>query len=273
MIDAHVHFWQFDPVKDAWINDDMEVLQRDYLPKDLERIAAKYDVEGVIAVQADQHEKETEFLCMLAANHEFIKGVVGWVDLTDANIRQTLYRYSETKAIKGFRHILQAETPGFMLQSNFIEGLKALKPFEFTYDILVYHKQLPEVIQLLEQLPDQKFIIDHCGKPAIGNEDIKKWEHNLQTIAQHQNVYCKVSGLATEATWHKWAKEDLVPYLDVAIDSFGLERVVFGSDWPVVYTSASYGKWFNVIREYMQQFDKDQQNNFFSENARRFYNL
>lgn len=273
MIDAHVHFWQFDPLRDAWMNDNMEILQRDFLPKDLERIAAKYDVDGVIAVQADQSGRETNFLCRLSSTHKIIKGVVGWVDLLQKNLDEILEHYSKIKVLKGFRHILQAEPPGFMLQRKFIEGVKALKHNDFTYDILVYHKQLPEVIQFLEKLPDQKLIIDHCAKPAIKKGDIKKWESQMRIIAEYTDVYCKISGLVTEAHWHKWHQEDFYPYLDVVMECFGSERIVFCSDWPVIYTSATYGKWINVMKEYMKQFSKQQQDKFFSENAQRFYNI
>lgn len=273
MIDAHVHFWQYNPSRDTWINDDMEILQRDFLPKDLERIAAKYDVDGVIAVQADQSEIETNFLCALSSAHQIIKGVVGWVDLMEKNLDEKLYNYSKIQIVKGFRHILQAESPGFMLQPNFIEGVKALRQFDFTYDILIYYKQLPELIKLLEKLPDQKLIIDHCAKPSIKNGDIKKWESDIQIIAAHENVYCKVSGLVTEAHLHNWHKEDFYPYVDIVMKYFGQEKIVFGSDWPVLYASANYGKWMNVIQSYMQQFNQPEREKFFSENAQRFYNF
>ncbi len=273
MIDAHVHFWNFDPVRDAWIGDDMEVLQRDFLPEDLERVAVRNGVEGVVAVQADQSEKETHFLCELASQNDLIKGVVGWVNLKDKDLEKKLHQYSTNKIIKGFRHILQAEEAGFMLQPDFISGVRTLKQFDFTYDILVYHDQLPEVLQFVDQLPNQKLMIDHCAKPNIANGDIVQWEENMKTISGNKNVYCKVSGLATEAHWHRWKKEEIYPYLDVVMECFGNERVVYGSDWPVIYTSASYHIWINVLKEYMQQFGRHQQDNFFSENAKRFYNL
>lgn len=273
MIDSHVHFWKFDPVRDSWINDDMEVLQRDFLPKDLERVAMKNGVDGVVAVQADQSEKETQFLCEIASETNLIKGVVGWVDLKDRNLNVKLQEYSEIKVIKGFRHILQAEDPEFMLQPNFIDGVRTLKQFNFTYDILIYYDQLRETIEFLEKLPDQKFIIDHCAKPPVANGEIKGWEESIREIAKNKNVYCKVSGLVTEAKWHHWSKEEIYPYIDVVMDCFGFDRVVFGSDWPVIYTSASYYIWIRLMKEYMQRFNKQQQDQFFSENAKRFYRL
>ncbi len=273
MIDSHVHFWQFNPIKDAWINDDMEVLQRDFLPIDLERVAARHGIDGVVAVQADQSEAETKFLSKLASQNSFIKGIVGWVDLCNKNLGERLSEYSMDPLIKGFRHILQAEGTGYMLKPEFIEGVKALKKFGLTYDILVYHNQLQEVSLLLEKLPDQKFIVDHCAKPPIANGDMKEWMRNMRVIAENKNVYCKISGLVTEAKWHRWSREDIYPYLDVVMDCFGNDRVVFGSDWPVIYTSATYNIWIHLLKNFMQQFDESQQDNFFSENAKRFYDL
>lgn len=273
MIDTHVHFWQFEPLRDTWINEEMEVLQRDFFPRDLERMAGKFHIDGVVAVQADQSEKETEFLCTLASQNKIIKGIVGWVDLKAVNLKEKFQQYSKISIIKGFRHILQAEEPDYMLHPKFVEGVKLLKEFNFTYDVLVQNKQLPEVIKLIEKLPDQKFIIDHCAKPAIAKRQIENWEQNLKIIAENKNVYCKISGLVTEAIWHGWNKKDFYPYLDVAVKCFGPERIVFGSDWPVIYLSASYGKWIGLMKDYMSQFNHSEQDEFFSENAKRFYDL
>lgn len=273
MIDAHVHFWKYDPVRDSWIGDNMEVLQRDFLPVDFVRLADKNGVKGVVAVQADQSETETSFLCMLADNYPLIKGVVGWVDLCAKDVEYKLDHYARNRIIKGFRHILQGEESSFMLQPAFVNGVKKLDTFNFTYDILVYHNQLPQVIQLLDKLPDQKLIVDHCAKPSIVSGGIKDWEKDIRVIASHPNVYCKISGLVTEARWHQWKKEDFFPYIDVIVDSFGTDRIVFGSDWPVIYTSADYGKWVSVLKDYLQHFSQAEQEAFFSENVIRFYGL
>lgn len=273
MIDTHVHFWKFDPVRDGWISEDMEVLQRDYLPEDIERICNRYGIAGVIAVQAAQTEAETEFLCSLAAENAIIKGVVGWTDLKSAHLPEKLKEYSGNDMVKGFRHILQGEDDGYMLSPDFIRGIKALKAFGFTYDILVYHYQLREVVKFLEKVPNQRFILDHCAKPPVSTGEIKTWAENMKEVSEHPEVTCKISGLVTEAAWHKWEEEDLYPYLDVVMDCFGAERVVYGSDWPVIYTSAFYGKWLHVLQEYMAQFTGEEQKAFFGGNARRFYGL
>lgn len=274
MIDAHVHFWMYEPIRDSWINDEMEVIQRDFLPADLERFAPKFGLEGVIAVQADQSEAETSFLLNLAEQHQIIKGVVGWTDLRAGNLEDKLDKFGSHKKLKGFRHILQAEENEFMLNPSFIEGVRKLHPFHFTYDILVYYKQLPEVIRLLEKLPEQKLVIDHCAKPPIATGEMKNWAGDIRRIAaDFPHVYCKISGLVTEASWHRWEKEDLIPYIDMVADSFGKNRIMFGSDWPVIYAGSHYGKWLKLMQEYMSQFSKPEQDAFFSGNAREFYNL
>ncbi len=274
MLDSHVHFWQYEPVRDRWINDEMEVIQRDFLPTDMERLALKFDLDGVVAVQADQSVAETTFLLDLADNHPLIKGVVGWTDLLANDLDDILLRYKQYEKLKGFRHILQAEVNEFMLNSEFIEGVKRLHSSHYTYDILVYFNQLPQVMQFLDKLPDQKLIIDHCAKPPITSGEMKNWESDMRSIAaSFPHVYCKISGLVTEAGWHQWKKEELFPYIDVVVKNFGTDRIMFGSDWPVIYVSAHYGKWLALLQDYMSQFSKEDQDAFFSENARRFYQI
>lgn len=273
MIDSHQHFWQYDPVKDAWITDEMGVIKRSFMPADLELVLKDNGVQGCIAVQADQSEAETNFLLKLAQQNSFIKGVVGWVDLLNPNLDERLQHFSQFKQLKGWRHLIQAEPEGFMLQADFLNGIKTLTAFGYTYDLLIKQQQLPEAIQMVTTCTNQAFVIDHCAKPAIKNKDMANWKSHIQNIAQHPNVYCKLSGLLTEADWKHWDEQQLYKYLDVVVESFGTARLMFGSDWPVLLLAGSYGQWKNLLQRYAQQFSPQEQQQLFNDNALRFYKL
>jgi len=273
MIDAHVHFWKYNPIKDAWITDEMGLLQRNFFLQDLQPVLHENGVTGIIAVQADQSENETDFLLRLANKNPFIKGIVGWVDLQNKNLEDKLLYWSEYPVIKGFRHIVQAESDGFLRKEAFVNGIKLLKSFDFTYDILIYPNQLKEAIQFVNKYPNQKFILDHCAKPCIRDQKINEWKIEIKEIAKNENVYCKVSGLVTEAKWNEWKTEDLYPYLDVVFESFGTDRILFGSDWPVILLSSTYNKWKNLLEKYMLQFSDEEKQKVFDTNAIKFYNL
>ena len=273
MIDAHVHFWKYNPIKDAWITDEMQLLQTDFSPEDLQPILQENSVTGIITVQADQSENEADFLLQLANKNPFIKGIVGWVDLQNKNLEDKLLYWSEYPVIKGFRHIVQAESDGFLRKEAFVNGIKLLKSFDFTYDILIYPNQLKETIQFVNKFPNQKFVLDHCAKPFIRDQKISEWKIELKEIAQNENVYCKVSGLTTEAKWNQWKEKDFYPYLDVVFESFGADRILFGSDWPVMLLSSTYNKWKNLLEKYMLQFSDEEKQKVFDTNAIKFYNL
>lgn len=273
MIDAHVHFWKYNPIKDAWITEEMALLQRDFFPQDLKRVLEENGVTGIVAVQADQREKETEFLWQLANKNPFIKGIVGWVDLQNKNVEDKLLYWSQHPVVKGFRHIVQAETEGFLKKEAFLNGIKLLKNFDFTYDILIYPNQLKEAIEFVNKFPNQKFILDHCAKPYIRDQKINEWKIEIKEIAENEHVYCKISGLVTEAKWNEWKSEDLQSYLDVVFESFGTDKILFGSDWPVMLLSSTYSKWRKLIEEYMLQFSDEEKQKVFDANAIKFYNL
>ncbi|HXR83724.1 MAG TPA: amidohydrolase family protein [Hanamia sp.] len=273
MIDTHIHFWNYNKIKDTWITDEMKVLQRDFLPEHLENELSKNNVEGIVAVQADQSENETQFLSDLADKNSIIKGIVGWVDLQSANIERKLLYYLNNPKIKGFRHIVQSENEGFLANKKFLNGISFLKKAGFTYDILIYENQLKEAIKFVNKFPDQKFIIDHCAKPGIKNKSISEWKTLMKEIARNENVCCKISGLITEAKWNEWNEKDLYPYLDAVFESFGTERLLFGSDWPVMLLSGNYTLWKNLLEKYMSQFPSEQKQKVFRENAIYFYNL
>ena len=272
-IDAHQHFWQYHPVTHDWINEDMAVIRKNFSPVELQPLLQQNNISGCIAVQADQSEKETDFLIQLATENTFIKGVVGWVDLRAENIRDRLLHYHQMPIVKGFRHILQGEDPAFMLQPDFIRGIAALQEFGFTYDILIFPKHLPATIALVEQFPAQLFVIDHIAKPFIKAGLIDEWKKGIQMIAQFPNVHCKVGGMVTEADWKNWKKEDFIPYLDIVVKNFGVSRLLYGSDWPVCLVAASYEKTIGLVRDYFSSFTVAEEELIFGKNATQFYRL
>lgn len=272
-IDSHVHFWKYDRRKDAWITDRMKILQQDYFPEHLLPTLKRNGIDGVVAVQADQSELETHFLSEMAKTHSFIKGVVGWIDLQKENCAERLQYFSQYPIIKGWRHIAQAEPNDFLLSENFQRGIRALLPFDYTYDILVYHYQLPAVAEFVSQHPEQKFVIDHCAKPDVKDKKIGEWKTLIHAVAQQPNVYCKLSGLFTEARWKEWSAGDFYPYLDVVFDAFGTDRLLFGSDWPVMLLSGIYVQWRSLIDKYMENISIEERENIFGNNAIEFYKL
>lgn len=272
-IDSHQHFWKYNPIRDSWINDQMKVIQRDFLPHDLAPILKENIIDGCVTVQADQTETETQFLLDLAAKNDFVKGIVGWVDLRSTELHKRLEFYSDFKKLKGFRHIVQAEPVSFMRGAEFSRGIGALRQYNFTYDILIYPHQIQDAIWLVSHYPDQKFVIDHLAKPIIREKEFNSWSTQMKELASHMNVYCKLSGMVTEANWDKWTNEDFKPYMDFIINHFGTNRVMYGSDWPVCLLAASYKKQLNIIEEYLNTFSSSEIDKIMGENAIRFYNL
>ena len=272
-IDAHQHFWKYDPVRDSWIDDKMYKLRRDFMPEDLQLLLEKNGINGCVAVQADQSEDETKFLLDLAKNDLFIKAVIGWIDLRANDVKGRLSYFAQNEKFKGVRHILQAESVEFMTDQKFIHGISCLESLGLTYDILVYPVQLPDAIQLVSQFPNQRFVLDHLAKPDIQNQNIKTWERDIRTLARLENTYCKISGLVTEANWKNWKKEDFKPYLDVVFEAFGVDRMMFGSDWPVCLVSCQYEKVLHIVETYIDQFSQGEKDRIMGLNACEFYNL
>ena len=272
-IDSHQHFWHFDPVRDSWINEDMSVLKRDFLPEDLEPLLKENNFEGCIAVQADSSEKETEFLLNLAERNSFIKGVVGWLDLCSDTIEGRLEYFSKFEKLKGLRHIVQSEQKGFMLRADFQRGISALEKYKLTYDILIYPNQLEEAILLVEKFPNQQFILDHCAKPYIKDGKIKVWKSLIEELSAIDNVACKVSGLTTEADWTTWQKQQFEPYFEAIFDCFGTEKTIFGSDWPVSLLAGNYSTTLSLVENYIQKFTKSEQQQIMGLNAKNLYDI
>lgn len=273
-IDSHQHFWNYDPVDYRWIDENMAVLKMNYLPPQLEKLLRNNSLDGCVAIQARQTERETEFLLQLAEKYNFIKGVVGWVDLCNSDVRDRLAYFSKSKKLCGIRHILQSEPDDkFMLQENFQKGIYALNEFDLVYDILIFPKHLEPVYYLVQNFPNQRFIIDHLAKPHIKDGKIKEWKVGIERLSQFPNVNCKVSGLVTEASWDCWESDEFIPYLDVVFSCFGVDRIMFGSDWPVCLLCSNYDQVISIVTKYISDLEEEDQQKVMGLNAAKFYNL
>ncbi len=272
-IDAHQHFWQFDPARDAWIDDSMEMIRRDFMPQDLAPILKSHGITGCVAVQADQSVSETIFLLALAKKYPFIKGVVAWLDLRAADLDQHLARFSKHPLLKGIRHIAQAEADDFLLQKEVQNGIAQLAAYGLSYDILVYAHQLPAAIGLVAQFPEQAFVLDHLAKPKISKGIDQDWKNHIQQLASYPNVYCKISGMVTETDHFQWGKQDFEPFIDLVLSAFGIDRVMYGSDWPVCLLAAQYQEQLAIVEEYISSLSQTEQSKIMGANAIDFYNL
>jgi L-fuconolactonase len=273
-IDSHQHFWRYDAARDAWITDSMAILKRDFLPKHLAAELKANGIDASIAVQADQSDNETTFLLGLAENDERIAGAVGWVDLLSPHVAQRLEYFSHFSKLRGFRHVVQSEPDDrFLAQEHFVKGVAQLRAFGFTYDILIYPKQLSAAIDLVTQLHEQRFVLDHLAKPEIKSGKTSPWAAQMREIAQNKNVFCKISGLVTEADWKHWKADDFKPYLDVVFSAFGADRLMFGSDWPVCLLAATYSQVKQLIDNYVKGFSQSDKDKIFGGNAAHFYGV
>lgn len=273
-LDAHQHFWHYNPAEHVWMTDEMEVLQRDYLPKDLKPLINSIGFGGTIAVQARQVLQETEWLLELSNQYEFIKGIVGWVDLRSPDIRTQLEKYSQHPKFKGVRHVVHDEPDNnFMLLPEFQHGIATLKDFNLTYDLLLFYHHLPVAVKLVEKFPEQPFVVDHISKPVIKDKMISPWKEYIEELAKYDNVSCKLSGMVTETHWGQWKPEDFKPYLDIVVGAFGPKRVMIGSDWPVCILSGDYHSVMNIVIDYVRQFPVETQKKILGGNCARFYGV
>jgi L-fuconolactonase len=273
-VDAHQHFWRYDPREYGWIDDTMGALRRDFLPPDLEPLLAASGFAGCIAVQARQTLEETAWLLELAGRHPFVLGVVGWVDLQSPQVRSQLEGFASHPKLVGIRHVVQSEPDErFLLRPEFCRGVGLLEEFGLAYDILVYARHLPVAVEFAARFPRQRFVLDHLAKPEVRRGEIRSWERELRRLAALPNVWCKLSGLVTEADWHAWSAEQLRPYLDVAFDSFGADRLMIGSDWPVCTLAAGYGAVMGIVKDYLRGAPAERQQAVLGGNARRFWGL
>jgi L-fuconolactonase len=273
-VDAHQHFWKFDPVRDSWITEDMAVIRRNFGPEDLQPVLEQHGFDGCVLVQSAETEHENEFLLEQARKHDFIRGMVGWVDFFAESLEEQLAQYASSVKLKGFRYILQgAKDRALMLRPEFMQGIRKLLQHGFTYDVLIFPDQLKYTAEFVAAFPDQPFVIDHMAKPYIKDGKIDEWKRDIEAVAKHENVCCKVSGMVTEADWKNWKKVDFTPYMDVVVEAFGTDRLMYGSDWPVCLVAATYGEMLSIVQDYFSAFSNEEQDAVFGGNAVRFYNL
>jgi len=272
-IDSHQHFWHYSRETFPWIDESRAVLKRDFLPEHLKKELANASFDGAVAVQAPQTLQETRWLLELAAKSSFVKGVVGWVDLRAKDVREQLKEFTGDPKFKGVRHIVQDEPVDFMLGKEFQEGITALGESGLTYDILVFPKQLPAAIELVKKFPKQPFVLDHLAKPEIKAGRVIPWRDQIKELAKNPNVFCKVSGLVTEADWKNWSPSQMKPYLDIVFEAFGAQRLMIGSDWPVCMTAGDYGTVMRIVKGYMADLPKKSQEAVLGGTAVKFYKL
>lgn len=274
VVDAHHHFWRYNPLEYDWIDGSMSELRRDFLPANLLAEIQAAGVDGVVSVQARQTLAETEWLLELAASNPWIKGVVGWVPLASGDVAKELFRFAAQPQFRGVRHVVQGEAdPEFLLRPAFESGLRCLTQMGLVYDLLIYESQLPQATACVDRHPDQTFVLDHIAKPRIRDAAFEPWAANLRELARRPNVYCKLSGIITEANWATWTPKELRPYFDVVLDAFGPGRLLFGSDWPVCLVAGDYGRWMLTVRELVADLSPDEQAAVLGGNARRVYRL
>jgi L-fuconolactonase len=279
-IDSHQHFWRYSPAEYPWIGAGMEKIARDFLPADLAAVARPLGITGSVAVQARQSLDESRWLLELADADPFVKGVVGWVDLRSERVAEELAPLAEHERFVGVRHVVQDEPdPRFLVGEAFVRGLRALAPFGITYDLLVYPHQLPAAVELVALLPEQPFVLDHIAKPRMtltgpaAAEAFASWRRDIAALARHPHVCCKVSGMVTEADWKAWKPADFTPFLDVVLEAFGPERLMFGSDWPVCLVAADYGAMAGIPREYFSRLAPAEREAIHGGTAAKFYGV
>lgn len=273
-MDSHQHFWNYNEADYGWMSDELHAIRRSFVPEHLKLLLDENNVEGTVVVQARQSIIETEWLLSLAETHSIIKGVVGWLDLCSEDIGAQLKQYAANPYLKGIRHVVQDEPDEqFMLREDFQRGIALLHNYGLTYDLLVFPIHLPYAVELVQKFPEQPFVLDHIGKPNLVNGDHAAWTKQIMELGTHTNVYCKLSGMVTEAPWGEWRAEDFAPYMDTIFEAFGTDRVMIGSDWPVCTVSGSYSKVMNIVKEYIKKFSPEEQENILGNNCCRFYHI
>ena len=273
-IDAHQHFWRYHPDHHGWMTEEMDILKRDFLPEHMAPLMQSIGFDATVAVQARQMLAETDWLLELSEQNDFIAAVIGWVDLSSSDVVEQLETYAAREKLKGVRHVVHDEPDDdFMLREDFQRGIGALEPFGLTYDLLLYPRHLPVAVRLVEKFPDQPFVLDHIAKPGIKDGNIKPWQDDLQALSSSGRIYCKLSGMVTEARWRNWTADDFRRYLDIVLGAFGAERLMIGSDWPVCTLSGDYAPVMSVVMEYTEQLDRAGAEGILGGNCARFYGI
>ena len=272
-IDAHQHFWEYSAAEYGWIDDQMSIIRRDFLPPDLETEIRNAGVDGVVSVQARQTLEETVWLLSVAAQNDFVKGVVGWVPLTEPSVRDQLDLLRGNPRLRAIRHVVQDEPDGYLLRKDFNAGVSVLQEVGLAYDLLIHECQLPEATRFVDQHPHQVFVLDHLAKSQVKGNRLDPWRQKVRELARRENVYCKVSGLVTEADFKKWTEAQLQPYLETVLEAFGPTRLMFGTDWPICLVACSYGRWHDVVSRFAASLSSDEQASLFGLAAARAYSL
>jgi L-fuconolactonase len=273
-LDSHQHFWHYSPIGHSWMTDQMEVLKHDFLPTDLQPLLASVHFDGCVAVQAQQNLEETQWLLELADQYAFIKGVVGWVDLRSDQLPRQLEKFSRRPKLVGVRHVVHDEQDdNFMLRPDFRRGISQLREFNLTYDLLLFPKHLTVAAQLVEEFPEQPFVLDHIAKPRIAERLFSPWQEDVERLAKFPNVSCKLSGMVTEAKWRQWQPGDFRRYLDIVLEAFGPDRLMIGSDWPVCTLSGEYQVVMDIVIDYVRKLSVEVQESILGEHCARFYRI
>jgi L-fuconolactonase len=273
-IDAHQHFWRYNPGEYGWIDDSMAELRRDFLPAHLKPELDRSGFDACVAVQARQTLEETRWLLQLAKDAPFIAGVVGWVDLRAENVREQLKEFSKNPKLLGIRHVVQGEPDDrFLMRPDFLRGVAALEEFNLTYDILIFPRHLPVAAEFVQRFPRQRFVLDHIAKPFIKAHEVEPWASHIAELASFQNVFCKISGMVTEADWNAWQPEHFLPYMDVVMAAFGPDRLMIGSDWPVCKAAASYAQVISLVTDFLEQYPPAVREKILGGTAQKFWRL
>ncbi|HSS98052.1 MAG TPA: amidohydrolase family protein [Terriglobales bacterium] len=273
-IDAHHHLWKYSKEQYPWMLAGMESIRRDFLIPELQEVTREAAVTGTVAVQARQMLEESRWLLGLAAQTDLIRGVVGWVPLVESGVAAHLEMLSADSKFKGVRHVLHDEVDDFyMLRDDFNRGIALLKNFNLRYDILIFERHLPQTIQFVDRHPNQIFIVDHIAKPKIKDRILSPWDRNIAELAKRENVYCKISGMVTEANWKNWGEEDLSPYFDKVLTAFGPQRLMIGSDWPVILVASEYSHWISILRRWIDSLSSAEELYISSKTAVTAYRL
>ncbi len=271
VIDSHHHLWQYTPTEYGWIDDTMAALRRDFLPEHLAAELANANIDGAITVQARQTLEETHWLLDLAQTCHQIRGVVGWAPIASPDFEASLPQLTANPKLVGLRHVVQAEPTGFLDASDFNRGIHALAQTHLIYDILIFERQLEEAIRFVDRHPQQVFVLDHIAKPKIAARELEPWRTHIRELSKRPNVSCKLSGMVTEDSWSTWSIESLRPYLDTVVESFGPDRLLAGSDWPVCLVATTYTHWWQTLHDYFANFSPDDRTKIFGANATRIY--
>ena len=273
-IDAHHHLWRYTPEEYGWIDEEMKTLQRDFLPRHLYAEIAAAGIDGTVAVQARQTLEETRWLLDLAEKSEAIRGVVGWAPIAGEDFPACMEEFDGRTKLKGLRHVIQGEKDEhYILREDFNSGIRTMLGSGLVYDVLIYERHLPQTIDFVDEHPEQVFVLDHIAKPLIGLGQLEPWATRMRELGKRENVWCKLSGMVTEADWKAWSAMTLKPYLDVAVESFGPARLMAGSDWPVCLVASGYAQWWEVLRGYFASFSEPEQATVFGGTAIEVYGL